>query len=69
MRNLLPWVGKSDDDSGTWTSATTRFRKTGPRRVRIAATVALARWPMPYRIWKHLWIFEHGDMNQFRPDA
>ncbi len=41
-----------------------QFRKTVPWWVRISAKIALARLPVPYRIWKRLRVFEHGDMNQ-----
>lgn len=40
------------------------FRKAVPWWMRIGAKIALARLPVPYRIWKQLQIFEHGDMNQ-----
>jgi len=32
--------------------------------VRIGAKIVLARLPVPYRIWKQLRVFEHGDMNE-----
>lgn len=31
--------------------------------MRIAAKILLARLPVPYRVWKRLRVFEHGDMN------
>jgi outer membrane protein assembly factor BamD (BamD/ComL family) len=51
MRNLLPWVGTSGDDRGEWIAAVNRFRKTVRWYVRIAAKLASARLPVPYRIW------------------
>ncbi|MGH8514357.1 MAG: class I SAM-dependent methyltransferase, partial [Gammaproteobacteria bacterium] len=34
--------------------------------MRIGVKIVLARLPVPYRIWKQLRIFEHGEMNQPR---
>ena len=44
--------------------AVNEFRKRVPWWVRIGAKIVLARLPVPYRIWKQLRVFEHGDMNQ-----
>jgi hypothetical protein len=64
MRNLLLCVGVSGDDRGDWIAAVNGFRKTVPWWARIGVKIALARLSLPYRIWKQLQIFEHGDMNQ-----
>jgi SAM-dependent methyltransferase len=39
-------------------------RKAVPWWLRIGAKIVLARLPIPYRFWKSLQFFEHGDMNQ-----
>jgi len=64
MRSLLLCVGISGDDAGDWIGAVNGFRKRVPWWLRIGAKMVLARLPVPYRIWKQLRIFEHGDMNQ-----
>jgi SAM-dependent methyltransferase len=43
---------------------TKSFKKAAPWWIRIAAKMVLARLPVPYRLWKRLRLFEHGDMNQ-----
>ncbi len=40
------------------------FRQRVPWWLRIGAKIVLARLPIPYSFWKHLRLFEHGDMNQ-----
>lgn len=40
------------------------FKRNLPWWVRLAVKVTLARLPVPYSIWKHMRIFEHGDMNK-----
>jgi hypothetical protein len=35
-----------------------------PWYVKIAAKLALARIPLPYRLWKRIGIFDHGPMNK-----
>lgn len=43
-----------------------QLRKAVPWWMLISAKIVLARLPVPYRIWKQLRIFEHGEMNQPR---
>ena len=40
------------------------WKKSVPWWMRIGVKVALARLPIPYRVWKKMRLFEHGDMNQ-----
>ena len=40
------------------------LRRRVPWWARIAAKIALARLPVPYRFWKRLHLFEHGDMDR-----
>ena len=40
------------------------LRRRVPWWARIAAKIALARLPVPYRLWKRLRLFEHGDMDR-----
>jgi len=35
-----------------------------PWWIRVGAKIILARFPVPYTVWKHLRLFEHGDMNR-----
>jgi hypothetical protein len=42
----------------------TRIKQHFPWWLRIAVKIVLARLPIPYRYWKRLRLFEHGDMNQ-----
>lgn len=40
------------------------LRRRVPWWARIGAKIALARLPVPYRLWKRLRLFEHGDMDR-----
>jgi len=43
---------------------TLNLRRRVPWWARIAAKIALARLPVPYRLWKRLHLFEHGAMDR-----
>jgi len=42
----------------------TNLKENVPWWVKIGAKIILARLPIPYRWWKRVGLFEHGDMNQ-----
>ncbi len=60
MKKLLPSVEGRGGPIGDWIAAVTRFRKRVPSWVRIGFKIALARLPVPYRMWKKL----RRNMNQ-----